>query len=126
MILRLLSCLLFCLVACAPSAAQTDTIDTELSRVNEQIAAAEAENAKYSGGLVKSLIVAQVETLKQTRAMLEQRKTARTIDTTVRYTIDGKPFAIDPAVRTQLLPAIEREVDANRLKIAAAENEVSK
>ena len=122
---RLLASLVLCIAACAPTAAQTETIDAELTRVQAEIVSADAENAKYSGGLVKSLILSRLETLRQTKAMLEQRKTARTIGVTLRYTIDGKPFTLAPSAKTQL-PELDREIQANNLKIAAAENEVAK
>jgi hypothetical protein len=122
---RLLASLVLCLAACAPTAAQTETIDAELTRVQSEISSADTENAKYAGGLIKSLITMRIETLRQTKAMLEQRKTSRAIGVTLKYTIDGKPFTMTPAVKA-LLPELEREIQANNLKIAAAQNEVAK
>ena len=53
------------------------SLQAELDSVETQIASAEKENEKYTGGLVKALINSQIETLKQTRAMLQQRRHRR-------------------------------------------------
>ena len=50
------------------------SLQMELESVEKEIVAAEKENEKYTGGLVKALINSQIETLKQTRAMLQQKR----------------------------------------------------
>ena len=66
------------LFVCAADAQDKNTaLGAEITSIEAQIKEAEAENAKYAGGLVKSLIVARLEILRQTHAMLQQRAKAQ-------------------------------------------------
>ena len=118
--------MIWALIASVPatSTAQQTPIQPEIDRLSGEISAAEADNAKYSGGLVKALNESRIATLKQTKAMLDQRKAAADRNVSLHYTIDGKPFAL-PAGAKDEAASIQREIDANRLKIAAAESEAA-
>jgi hypothetical protein len=101
------------------------SLKQEITALKSEIALAETESNKYSGGLVKALIESRVQTLKQTLAMLEQRDRAWTFGLRVRYTIDGKPFLLPGDVKAQL-PDIERELQDIRTRIATQQQEVAK
>jgi hypothetical protein len=101
------------------------TLKSEIASLQAQIRDAEAEDAKYSGGLVKALIGSREQTLKQTLAMLEQRDKAWTFGFRLSYTIDGKPFAL-PAGATEQLPDIDRELTDLAAKIEAQKLEVDR
>jgi hypothetical protein len=101
------------------------TLKSEIASLQSQIRDAEAEDAKYSGGLVKALIGSREQTLKQTLAMLEQRDKAWTFGLRLSYTIDGKPFAL-PAGATEQLPDIDRELTDLAAKIEAQKLEVDR
>jgi len=100
-------------------------VKAEIATVDAQIAEAEAENAKYTGGLIKALVESRLATLKQTRAMLAQRGTAGDLNVALRYTVDGKPFTL-PDGSAAAVTAIERELEDLKAKIAAAEVEAAK
>lgn len=101
------------------------SLRNEIKNVQSQIAAAEAEATRYTGGLVKALIESRVQTLKQTRAMLEQRDRAWTFGLRLRYTIDGQPFSIPSGAKDQL-PDIERELRDLATQIRSQEQEVAR
>jgi len=56
------------------SAAALAGVEAELEGMKAKIAAAEAEADKYSGGLVQAMSLSTVATMRQTQAMLEQRR----------------------------------------------------
>ena len=94
------------------------SIRTEIENLDKEILTAEKENEKYTGGLVKALINSQTETLKQTRAMLRQRKDSWLYGININYTVDGKPFVLPDGAKA-LLPDIEREIAENKEKITS-------
>ena len=100
------------------------SIESEIESVSKEISAAEKEDEKYTGGLVKALINSQIETLKQTRAMLEQKKDSWLYGINLNYTVEGKTFVMPPQAKA-LLPDIEREITENQKKIADQEIVVS-
>src|SRR5207253_2582936 len=53
--------------------ARVNELEAEISRVDAEVRRAESEDALYSGGLIKALIGTRLATLKQTRAMLQQK-----------------------------------------------------
>ena len=101
------------------------SLKDEITGLRSQIAAAEAESDRYSGGLVKALIESRIQTLKQTLAMLEQRDKAFAFGLRIRYTVEGKPFQLPPDIKQQL-PEIEQEIRENDSKIRDQQQEVAK
>ena len=91
-------------------------VRTELATVQTEIKAAQVEDARYTGGLVKSLIAARIAILRQTEAMLRQRLNASSFGISIKYTVDGRPF-VPPASSKDLLVGIEQELAANLAKI---------
>lgn len=53
--------------------ALTNSLRAEISQIDSDIKAAEAENARLSGGLVKALIAVRLEILNTNKVLLEQR-----------------------------------------------------
>jgi hypothetical protein len=56
------------------AAAALTAVEDELEVMKTRIAAAEAEAAKYSGGLVQAMSLSTVATMRQSQAMLEQKR----------------------------------------------------
>jgi len=113
----LLTILIFACTGCGRVDCQkVATIEVEIANIDKELAAADKENAKYSGGLIKALIESQIETLKQTRTMLQQKKNSWSYGINTTYTIDGKPFVL-PVGAKDLLPNLEREIAENKDKI---------
>jgi hypothetical protein len=97
----------------------------EIKNVQVEIAAAEAESARYSGGLVKALIESRIATFKQTLAMLEQRDKAWTFGLRLQYTINGQAFSLPAGAKDQL-PDVEHELRDLATQIQSQEQEVSR
>jgi hypothetical protein len=97
----------------------------EITSLDSEIAAAEAESAKYASGLLKGLIESRVQTLKQTRAMLNQRRKAQDYNVSVQYIVDGKPFQLPPDAAGQMA-SLEAEIEKARRQIVAQQAEVAR
>jgi len=93
-------------------------IAAETKKVDAEIIEAETENAKYAGGLVKALIEARLGTLRQTRAMLNQRAAAADLNITITYRADGRVFVPPPDAREQVA-SLEGEIARKKQEIAA-------
>jgi hypothetical protein len=104
---------------------RVDGLKKDIDAVAAQIKAAEAEEAQYSGGLIKALIGARLATLRHTHGMLEQRIKSWTFGIGLRYTVDGKRFVSNPADKEQA-SALERELAELRARMAAQELEASR
>lgn len=96
-----------------------EQLTLERSSVQKEIASAEAEAGKYSGGLVLGLIQARVETLKLTDALLQQRVLA--IQSGAPITVTSPVGSADPKRSSDLLAEIrEQEADLLRAREEAA------
>jgi hypothetical protein len=102
----------------AQSPQEKADLQDAIKSTDAEIADAKAQDAKYSGGLVKALIGSRLATLEQTKAMLQQRANAGAFSIAVRYTADGRPF-IPPADGVAQASAIETELATIRIKIKA-------
>lgn len=58
------------------AAVQLGIVERELAELATKIAAAEAEAARYSGGLIQAVSLSTVAQIKQTQAMLDQKRLA--------------------------------------------------
>lgn len=58
------------------TAAAITAVEAELEANKSKIAAAEAEAARYSGGLIQAMALSTVATMRQSQAMLEQKRLA--------------------------------------------------
>ncbi len=105
-----------CTQVVAPGKAKEIEADTAATQV--AIKAAEAEDALYSGGLVKSLIAVRLATLRQTEGMLQQVAKSWHFGIALKYTVDGKAFVPPKDADTQIA-AIQQELQALQSKIRA-------
>jgi len=69
MLLRTLAVAAIVLLSCARGPLAQTELDDDLTATRQQITAAEAELAKYEGGLIKTLIEVRLETLRLTEAL---------------------------------------------------------
>ena len=109
----------------AQSPQERADLQAAIKSVDVQITAAQAEDAKYSGGLIKSLLGSRIATLGQTKAMLEQRANASAFSIALRYTVDGKAFTPPSDAREQAA-SVELELAAVRAKIEAGRVEAAR
>jgi hypothetical protein len=77
----------------AHAAPSTEALDADLVQVRAQIKAADEEDLKYQGGIIKALVSVRREILRRSEAMLAQKRASflRRID--LRYIVDGKAMA---------------------------------
>jgi hypothetical protein len=123
----LLVIMLLSMTACAQSLPpeKAAMLKADIALVDAQIKSAEAEDAKYSGGLIKALIGTRLEILRQTKAMLDQRSKASIFGIALKYTVDGKPFTLPPTAKSELA-GVDAEMAALKIKIAGQEEEVAR
>lgn len=74
---------------------------------------------------MKALLGSEMEILRQTRAMLQQRASSWTFGIGLRYSVDGRPF-VPPADAPQQLATVEAEIAQTREKLAGAEAEAAR
>lgn len=106
-------------------AQDVSAVQSDLAVVQSDIKAAQAEDARYTGGLIKTLIASRIAILGQTEAMLQQKLLALKDGVRVQYTVDGHAFSL-PASANQMLTDIENEIVANEAKIKTQEAEVAR
>ncbi len=102
---------------------QNAALDAAIAELDAQIATAEQESALYAGGLVKTLVELRLATLRQTGAILNQRKQADTYGITVTYTVDGSTFS--PGTGDQIA-ALEAEIAVLEKNIIAQQAEADR
>jgi hypothetical protein len=100
-------------------------IQRDIADIDRRIAIAQQDESALSSGLNKALFQSELATLRQTRAMPDQRMKAWSYGIDARYTIDGKPFTMPPS-SAALLPAIELDIAAGEASIAAQKAEVDR
>ena len=103
-------------------AVSTFEIDRDLTAVKADIAAAEEESSKYSGGVIKTLLDLRAAMLRNTVTMLDQKRTSLVRRISLNYTIDRR--AIREASDRELEDIIE-EIEQAERKVAAAKNEAA-
>ena len=85
----------------------TEELEADLANVRRQIVEADKEVSKYEGGLILVQIRLRIETLKNTEAMLEQKRLSIVRAIRLDYTIDGKP---QPTVSAEELSPLEDDI----------------
>jgi hypothetical protein len=88
-----------------------------LSRVRQEITQANADDAAYSGGLIKALIGVRREVLKTNEALIEQRIHA--IESGARIDMVVKGTQTDPGKAAELL----KEIETQKVKLDDARKE---
>jgi hypothetical protein len=126
-LIALLVTMFLSVTVCAQSLSpeKATMLKADIAMLDGEIKIAEAEDAKYSGGLIKALIGARLEILRQTKAMLDQRAKASTFGIALKYVVDGKPFTPSLSAKSDLT-GIESELAGLKAKIAAQETEVAR
>jgi hypothetical protein len=109
-------------LGCAPSLSpeqkeQVKSLQGELSLLRMEIASAQADESRYAGGLIKSMIVIRLEVLKTNEALIQQRILAiegwAKIETSVKA-------AVPDASRAA---SLAKEIEAQRRKLDDAKAE---
>lgn len=100
-------------------------LEKDIKSVSLQINEAEKESAQYSGGLVKSLIILRLQILKNTKAMLEQKKYALKHGIPIKYTYKGKIYKPIP-VDQSIIQDIESDIRNQEMDLSKAEAENAK
>lgn len=123
-IILCLICVAALLGACARSLSpeeqsQVQGLKTELEATKKEVAAAEVENAQYSGGVIKLLIALRLEVLKTNEALIQQRIYA--IESGTKVTV--QPVATTP--NPERAKELETELTKQELKVSEAEGKAS-
>ena len=103
----------------------TEEIDGDIAILKEEINNAKANTEKYAGGLLSILASVQLETLKSTKTILEQKKTGLQRYIPISYTVDGKEYS-PPANKDKLLEELAIDIDKSKEELSKAEIESSK
>lgn len=104
----------------AEQVAQVQQLRADGDKLRKEIAAGEAEHAKYDGGLLKVLIATRLEVSKTTLALIDQRIHA--IESGSPVTISTAAVTPDEAKAAQVSDEITKE----EAKLADAQKEVAK
>ncbi len=79
----------------------------EIIDLDREIAAAEADAASYGGGLIQAMVKSRLETLRLTKAILQNRIVAQEGGATIKITVlGGQP---DPELAARILTEIEAQ-----------------
>ena len=115
------------LIGCAQSLDPelAERLRSDIAAISKEIEAGEQEDAKYAGGLVKSLVGARLAILRQTKAMLTQREKAWAFGVGLTYTIDGEPF-VSPADSDTQLADVAAEIESLDKKIKSEEQDAAR
>jgi len=95
----------------------TDEINSDINNLDEEIVEAQKESDLYKGGLIKNMIDLRIEVLKNTKAMLEQKKKGINRYITIKYKIDGKEYK-RPDDFEQRISSIDEEITQTNAEIA--------
>lgn len=95
--------------------AQAQALRLELDATKKEVLAAEALNAQYAGGVIKTLVALRLEILKINEALIQQRIHA--IESGAKVTIETLATKSDPERAKQL----EAEMTTQGAKVAEAE-----
>ena len=101
----------------------TKELEGDLAEVKAAITTAQDEVAQYKGGLIKTQIELRVQILKNTEAMLEQKRKSilRSID--LDYTIDGKAYK---NYTEKQLKSLEVDIQSTKSEIIKQQTEADK
>lgn len=97
----------------------TQALDADLATIRKDVIEAKADDAKYSGGLLKSIIEVRVEVLRSTEAMLMAKRASLFRRINLEYVVDGKH--VPPAK----LSDIEGDISEAKNRIRAAEQKAA-
>ncbi|MGH9363797.1 MAG: hypothetical protein ACRD1B_00830, partial [Thermoanaerobaculia bacterium] len=95
-------------------------LKTDLARISQDVAEAQKDDARYSGGLIKALIAIRLEVLRTNAALVEQRIHAA--EAGVRPTVVVNTTKPDPDRAAELA----KEIEAQKQKVAEARREADR
>ncbi len=98
---------------------QVESLTLELKSTVDDIAYSKEQESKYSGGLIKSLIVAKLQVLETNKALIQQR--INSIESGVKVDVVVKGLNPDLA----LADSIKNEIDSLKAEIVNSKNEAS-
>lgn len=101
----------------------TIEIDRDRQALNDQLTSTRADAAKYSGGLIKSLIEVRVQVIQNTLSMLDQKRASILKRISLHYTIAGD--AVTEATDTELI-AILKEIEQAEARATASRTEAER
>jgi hypothetical protein len=90
----------------------TVEIDQDRAAIQSEIAEAKVESEKYAGGLIKTLLDLRIAILRNTMAMLDQKRTSFIRRISLNYMIEG--HRVSPAGDNELNEILEELVQAER------------
>jgi hypothetical protein len=93
----------------------TDELDKDIQILETQIQSAKENSEQYSGGLIKVLIDMRTEILRNTKAMLDQKKSGIKRFINMKYTIDGRGYD-PPKNKDELLTSLQEDINSNQAK----------
>ena len=99
-------------------ATSTIEIDKDRASISNELSAAQSEAEKYSGGAIKALLDARVETLRHTLTMLDQKRTSILRRIALTYSIESHPISPAP---NAILSALLEEIKSAESRIASAQ-----
>jgi hypothetical protein len=102
----------------------TAEIDKDIATIDENIKK-DTEDYNKFGGLVKSLIAIRLNVNKNTKAMLEQKKTGLNRFININYTVDGKPYKYTEDV-SRMLKDLENQITQEERNLIIYENELQR
>jgi hypothetical protein len=111
------------LLLVARSEPSTFALDTDLAEIRAQIKAADAEDAKYSGGAIKALILIRREILQTTEAMLDAKRSSLIRRIGLVYEVDG--HRVRPADAKELAQ-IAGDIDKEKAALSRDAQEASR
>ena len=103
----------------------TEELDGDLGLLDKEIKEAAENSEVYSGGLLSLLTKVRLETLRSTKAMLEQKRSGFKRYIPLSYSIEGKKFS-PPDNKTELLKELGSDIKNLKLDLAQAEKESEK
>jgi hypothetical protein len=105
------------------SQVSTFEIDRDRATISAQISEAESESAKFEGGAIKVMIEMRIAVLKNTTAMLDQKRASLVRLVALNYTVDGS--TLHEANDKELNDILE-ELAASERSVADAKQEAAK
>jgi hypothetical protein len=100
----------------------TAALDQDLAEIHKEISASEQEASTYSAGLILMQIQSRLATLRNTEAMLAQKRLSWLRGIELGFAVNGLPLT--PATPEQL-SRVERDMEAVNRQIAHADAEAS-
>ena len=100
----------------------SENIDNDISLLNKEINEVNVASGKYTGGLILSLIKVRLETLRATKAMLEQKSKGLNRYIPVSYSIEGIEYS-PPSNKNILLQELEEDMQKLNNELEKAEKE---